>query len=464
MPVQTEKQKARLSAEPLERREVPSVASAALSGSTLVITADDTDTLAEVRPSGADLQVRDLGAMRTWTFPAARVSAVRFAGGAGDDRFSAAALGRPVRADGGAGDDYLVGGTGHDALLGGPGNDTLIGGAGNDRLNGGAGADRLAGGAGDDVLIGIDDGTADYLDGGAGRDAYWVDRNGSATDRTAGVAAGDRVQAVDRFVGGDRTLDGDRLADPTAPGRTYRTFADRPLFAGDWAKTRGPSPGFTGPTAADARQGPLGNCWLIAGLAAVAQDSPTTLRQSVADFDDGTYGVKLGGRFYRVDNDLPGYARLGRDDSMWVAVTEKAFAAHRSALFRLPASYANLVGGWGREVNDAFGSVRSGYRTFGPGTDPAELAEFIARRFEAREATTIGFLRPGAGVPVVRNHMYSVAGVERDAAGVVVSITVRNPWGVDGGGSTDANPADGLVTLTPAQIASCTGAVNWGRV
>ena len=64
-------------------------------------------------------------------------------------------------------------------------------------------------------------------------------------------------------------------------------------------------------------------------------DNPHAIRQHVADFGDGTYGVHLGNNFYRVDNDLPvasasatspAYAGLGREGSMWAAVIEKAYA------------------------------------------------------------------------------------------------------------------------------------------
>jgi Ca2+-binding RTX toxin-like protein len=64
---------------------------------------------------------------------------------AGDDVVDASGLtADAIGADGGEGDDDLVGGAG---------NDTLIGGAGDDVLNGGAGQDVLDGGAGENVLI-----------------------------------------------------------------------------------------------------------------------------------------------------------------------------------------------------------------------------------------------------------------------------------------------------------------------
>jgi Ca2+-binding RTX toxin-like protein len=64
-------------------------------------------------------------------------------GGAGNDHFQ-----------GGRGDDVLVGRGGNDHLEGGRGNDWLFGGAGNDHLDGGRGNDFLKGGNGFDTLHG----------------------------------------------------------------------------------------------------------------------------------------------------------------------------------------------------------------------------------------------------------------------------------------------------------------------
>jgi Ca2+-binding RTX toxin-like protein len=78
----------------------------------------------------------------------------------------------PVRFEGGAGVDTLIGGA-HD--------DLLDGGAGPDRLIGGLGADRYLGGPGDDLLFG-DDGAADSLDCGGDADRLRPD----ALDALAG--------------------------------------------------------------------------------------------------------------------------------------------------------------------------------------------------------------------------------------------------------------------------------------
>ena len=69
------------------------------------------------------------------------VQSVIFSGGAGNDFLNAINTLTPVTADGGDGDDILIGGAGDDILIGGNGADLLIGGGGNDILIGGNGAD-----------------------------------------------------------------------------------------------------------------------------------------------------------------------------------------------------------------------------------------------------------------------------------------------------------------------------------
>jgi Ca2+-binding RTX toxin-like protein len=65
---------------------------------------------------------------------------------AGDDVVQASGLAATaiqLTADGGAGDDVLIGGDGNDTLIGGAGDDVLIGGPGQDILNGAPGSDIL---------------------------------------------------------------------------------------------------------------------------------------------------------------------------------------------------------------------------------------------------------------------------------------------------------------------------------
>ncbi|MFG0325683.1 MAG: calcium-binding protein [Phycisphaerales bacterium JB037] len=107
----------------------------------------------------------------------------RFRGGAGNDTLS-----------GGDNRDVLWGGSGDDSLLGGGGRDQLFGQRGRDFANGEAGDDRVFGGAGDDSLSGGDGSDAlfgqrddDRLFGGDGDD----DLRGATGNDTLDGGAGD---------------------------------------------------------------------------------------------------------------------------------------------------------------------------------------------------------------------------------------------------------------------------------
>lgn len=98
-------------------------------------------------------------------------------GGAGNDELR-----------GGPGPDELRGSPGHDKLFGGAGHDLLFGGAANDRLFGGHGHDRLLGGGGHDRLFGH--AGDDRLFGHAGDDRLF---GGSGDDRLFGGAGNDEL-------------------------------------------------------------------------------------------------------------------------------------------------------------------------------------------------------------------------------------------------------------------------------
>jgi Ca2+-binding RTX toxin-like protein len=99
---------------------------------------------------------------------------------AGDDVVDASGLAAgsiQLTADGGDGDDVLIGGDGNDTLRGGPGDDVLIGGPGNDTLDGGDGSNIIL-------------------------DSFVADTFNSAT-----TAAKDWLETHARVVGGRTVLD-----------------------------------------------------------------------------------------------------------------------------------------------------------------------------------------------------------------------------------------------------------------
>lgn len=391
-------------------------------------------------------------------------------GDGGDDRMSGDGGNDNLYGDagrdllrGGVGNDRLTGGDEDDQLLGQDGDDRLYGLGGQDNLIGGAGTDALYGGEGDDTLVAIDAFPFETVNGEGGRDAVWADQTSYGVDAVSGTTTGDAVRWVTGFWNGaDRTLNGDRIADPT-DGTDYQSFGSKPLF------------GSAGPRTDDVVQGNLGDCWLVAGMASVAHRDPTAVRQTVADFGDGTYGVWLGGRAYRVDADLPTYAgtttpqfaQLGHDDSLWVAVVEKAYTHHRTGA----NTYGSLNGGWGVEALRGLNAAGVGDRYFDTYASGQAILDDIAAKLASGLAMTLGFDGVvAAGCPCVGGHEYTVVGVTHgwryDSwsgwTWGVTGVQIRNPWGFDGVGSDGAD--DGYLTVTGDQLFASLGSIAWGRV
>jgi len=351
------------------------------------------------------------------------------------------------------------------SIYGGLGNDTLTGGAGNDKIYGQGGTDIVNGNGGDDTIVSIGDATNDKATGGDGNDSFWVDST-EVTDATAAEIKTGNLHKVTAFAsyqttskGAVRTnrvgtnLNGENLADPIVTDATikYTNFSTNPLFSS------------TGPSADDVSQGYVGDCWFLASLSAIAEVNANVIRQSVVELGDGTYAVQFTNdygvkTFVRVDGELPTtswggmqYADLGKQDSVWVAVMEKAYACFRTGGV---ANYANLDGGW---MDEAMNHL--GLQTFAKwsASSANNLLDWLSNELNAGKAVTLAINTPTHGAPVVGSHAYQVVSVDTDANGNR-TVTLRNPWGVDGAGNDGKN--DGYVTLTSVQAFGST----WGGI
>jgi hypothetical protein len=49
---------------------------------------------------------------------------------------------------------------------------------------------------------------------------------------------------------------------------------------------------------------------------------------------------------------------------------------------------------------------------------------------------------------LVEGHAYTVLSVTRDGDGNPASVTIRNPWGYDGGSQASGDSRDGWITLS----------------
>jgi Calpain family cysteine protease/RTX calcium-binding nonapeptide repeat (4 copies) len=362
------------------------------------------------------------------------------------------------------------------ALYGGPGNDTLIGGSGHDRLYGEAGNDALMGGAGNDTLVGIGGGS-DVLAGNGDTDSFWCDVaiTDKINDATSGEIVAGNVHRVSSFYGIAKAissaavklykpsleLTGGSLVDPGMDtGLTYKNFATYPLFAD------------AGPSRNDVCQGYVGDCWYLSVLSAMAYENPNSIRQSVVELGDGTYAVQFTRNngddlFVRVDADLPvdsggelNYAWFGAQNSIWVAIMEKAYACFRDAEITSPstyvATYSNLDGGW---MDEAFGDLGYHANCVWTATNATSLIDEIQAELNAGKAVTLAVDNPASGTPLIGDHAYTVIRVQADADGNV-TLLLRNPWGIDGVSQSDGHD-DGYVTVTAAQaFASWSGLIS----
>lgn len=224
-----------------------------------------------------------------------------------------------------------------------------------------------------------------------------------------------------------------------------------------------------GPHKDDIHQGDARDCWLMTALSATAKVSPNNIRQSVVDLGDGTYAVQFVYQgvtdFVRVDADLPvstatstspRFAKLGAGGGLWVAIMEKAWAYWRKG----ENTYASLNGGSMGKPMVTMGAISATPRA--AGTSASELLTYIDTQLKAGHAVTIGTLDKTDGTPLVGKHAYMVERVNfvmKYINGMVtktaVSLTVRNPWGCDGAGSTDADPNDGYVTVPMSKLLQC---------
>jgi Ca2+-binding RTX toxin-like protein len=107
----------------------------------------------------------------TKTYDVAKVVGFAVAMGAGNDALLVGDGVVNCYADGGLGDDKMIGNNGNENFLGGAGKDILRGGLGNDRLNGAGGNDKVYGEAGLDRCYGGDGN--DTIDGGSSNDRLY---------------------------------------------------------------------------------------------------------------------------------------------------------------------------------------------------------------------------------------------------------------------------------------------------
>jgi hypothetical protein len=238
--------------------------------------------------------------------------------------------------------------------------------------------------------------------------------------------------------------------------------------------------GASGPLYTDVVQGAEGDCYFLAALGETAKFTPSAIRGMFTDNGDGTYTVRFydngSPRYVTVDRYLPtdaaghfvyagadvNHSHLVTDPTnvLWVALAEKAYAeadgggwVNQSGL----GTYASVEGGYcGDSVAQVTGRAQSG-EYFSTGVSDFDF-NAIVNAFGAGKFVTFGTKTTGqVASNVVPDHAYFMLGYNVAAQ----TITVANPWGVNGG-YNGASLCPGTLTLTISQLDASFDDWTWG--
>jgi hypothetical protein len=342
-------------------------------------------------------------------------------------------------------------------IQGGAGNDTIYGGGGDEELIGGPKDNILEAGSGKDTLVSIG-AKAETLVGGSGFDSFWADNSVNTTLRnvTHKEQVDGTVHQISSFLPTYATVNNQLVSTATPNSLALNNSLPEPSldqYATAWGNfSKDPLFASAGPSENDIVQGSVGDCYLLSSLSSIAKIDPNLIRQSVVGLGDGTYAVRFFNNdgtatYIRVDAELPeywagsepAYARLGQQNSLWVAIMEKAWAE-----FRVPGvdSYAAIDGGQMSEAYTALGLTSTTTYSF---ASASVLAQSIQQELSSGNSVTIA--TPGDAPQLIGDHCYTVDSVLTDNQGNITGIELRNPWGAQ-----DPNSVNGYVVLTPNQL------------
>ncbi|MCY2975795.1 MAG: C2 family cysteine protease [Planctomycetota bacterium] len=206
-------------------------------------------------------------------------------------------------------------------------------------------------------------------------------------------------------------------------GRTYQISTGN-LFNGD-------------PSRADAKQGYLGDCYLIAAVTAIADRNADAIRNVFIDNGDGTFTVRFfagSADYVTVNRRLPAYSNgtlaysgvgqaiANTSTTLWVALLEKAYAQWNetgNSGRNGTNTYSAIEGGWMSNVNAQVLGYRSSNYSFA--NTPKQT---LISALQSGRAVTLGTTaNPSNGF--VGGHAYIITGYDASTD----KFTTFNPWG-----------------------------------
>jgi len=231
------------------------------------------------------------------------------------------------------------------------------------------------------------------------------------------------------------------------------------LFGGDWIKHKKfegsvfkGERGYKGIHLDDIHQGSLGDCYLIAGMGAIANTDPELIEKMIHDNGDGTYTVtfhvteEINGEFIptgkteqiTVDGTFPtkdgkrfAYGHSNDEGELWPAIVEKAYAKWKGG----EGDYEDIVGGFsGKAMVELTGSASR--RVFTKSKAAEELRQEIQQALDNGHPVAAGGGTISTGRPFYAQHAYVVEKIYQDGEGIW-RVDLHNPHGEAG---THPNP------------------------
>jgi hypothetical protein len=175
----------------------------------------------------------------------------------------------------------------------------------------------------------------------------------------------------------------------------------------------------------DVRQWQIGDCYLLASLAALASTPQGRARLEnmiVENRDEAghvlSYTVNLHPRPVRVDTSVPaGALGVAKNGQIWPAIIEKAYAKAKD-------SYANIHGGWPHDALLALtGSIAA---VLDP--DKASTLRIVESRLASGQPVVFSTKSPPLPLGLVGPHAYFATAIETNEKNEKV-VVLRNPWG-----------------------------------
>lgn len=206
----------------------------------------------------------------------------------------------------------------------------------------------------------------------------------------------------------------------------------------------------------DVAQGSLGDCYLIAGMLAVARANPELIKKLIKDNGDGTYDITLyvresatsrpkpvvktvDGRLATGPSGKPLYAKAGDagggKTELWTALIEKRVAMEKGSYEQISGGNIGKDGFHFAGATEMLTGKTEGYfATAGMSEDDALLRISIA--LDEKKPVTCDtknmeslpdMAKEAEALNVYGNHAYAPLSVDLDGA----KISLSNPWGSD---------------------------------